>query len=72
MRDEGCPLRGFHCISNVGSGVYKGKERSTAVFAIVIRKSKVCRHALLLLGPFFVRCGSQFSTNPCFVLPIPS
>ena len=27
------------------AGAYKGKERSTAVFAIVISKSKVHRHA---------------------------
>ena len=31
-------------------GAYKGKEHSTAVFVIVISKSKVCRRALLLLG----------------------
>ena len=45
------------------SGAYKEKEHSTAVFAIVISKSKVRCCALLLLGRcFFVRCGSLFPT----------
>ena len=52
------------CLDNTVTGAYKGKEHSTFVFAIVISKSKVRCHVLLLLGtwPFFAQRGSLFPT----------
>ena len=58
--------------------MYKGKERSTAVFAIVISKSKVCRRVLLLLGTRAFLCAALWLTisylynHSSFVLPVSS
>ena len=43
-------------------GAHRGKERSTTVFAIVISKSKVCRHAFLELGMFWLAISYLKST----------